>query len=80
MSDTSLDIDELYAWIDTIPLSRPKKNISRDFADGGKNLERDVIILVFFYLHFSHHSCIVHFHSASCRSYSSLSAQVCGAP
>jgi len=27
-------LDELYAWIDTIPLSRPKKNIARDFSDG----------------------------------------------
>lgn len=24
----------LYAWVDKIPLSRPKRNISRDFADG----------------------------------------------
>lgn len=24
----------LYAWIDAIPLSRPKKNMARDFADG----------------------------------------------
>jgi hypothetical protein len=24
----------LYAWIDAIPLSRPKKNIARDFSDG----------------------------------------------
>jgi len=27
-------LDDLYAWIDTIPLSRPKKNIARDFSDG----------------------------------------------
>jgi len=27
-------LDELYAWIDTIPLSRPKRNIARDFSDG----------------------------------------------
>ncbi|KAM7541938.1 hypothetical protein Aperf_G00000008844 [Anoplocephala perfoliata] len=25
---------DLYAWVDSIPLSRPKKNISRDFSDG----------------------------------------------
>ncbi len=25
----------VYNWIDEIPLSRPKKNITRDFADGG---------------------------------------------
>jgi hypothetical protein len=24
----------IYAWIDAIPLSRPKRNISRDFSDG----------------------------------------------
>ncbi|XP_048744039.2 sperm flagellar protein 1-like isoform X2 [Ostrea edulis] len=28
------ELEELYTWIDTIPLSRPKKNISRDFSDG----------------------------------------------
>lgn len=28
-------LQELYTWIDEIPLSRPKKNISRDFSDGG---------------------------------------------
>lgn len=25
---------ELYVWIDAIPLSRPKRNIARDFSDG----------------------------------------------
>ena len=36
--ETELDetaLQELYTWIDEIPLSRPKKNISRDFSDGG---------------------------------------------
>ena len=36
---SSMDEDslqELYTWIDEIPLSRPKKNITRDFSDGGK--------------------------------------------
>lgn len=28
------DMQELYQWIDDIPLSRPKKNINRDFSDG----------------------------------------------
>ena len=32
LDDTALQ--ELYSWIDTIPLTRPKKNISRDFSDG----------------------------------------------
>ncbi|CAL8101808.1 unnamed protein product [Orchesella dallaii] len=29
------DLEELYSWIDTVPLTRPKKNINRDFSDGG---------------------------------------------
>lgn len=28
------DIDEIYKWVDSVPLSRMKKNINRDFADG----------------------------------------------
>jgi uncharacterized coiled-coil protein SlyX len=28
------DIQMIYEWIDEIPLSRPKRNITRDFADG----------------------------------------------
>lgn len=34
-----LDDDELqkiYVWVDSVPLSRPKRNISRDFSDGGE--------------------------------------------
>ncbi|XP_067876734.1 sperm flagellar protein 1 isoform X1 [Heterodontus francisci] len=27
-------LQELYAWIDRVPLSRPKRNIARDFSDG----------------------------------------------
>ncbi|KAF4322363.1 hypothetical protein BBO99_00000032 [Phytophthora kernoviae] len=37
MMDLPLDDDTLqrvYAWIDEIPLSRPKKSIARDFSDG----------------------------------------------
>ncbi|XP_071949290.1 sperm flagellar protein 1-like [Antedon mediterranea] len=37
MSEQSLDeekLQELYAWIDSIPLSRPKRLITRDFSDG----------------------------------------------
>lgn len=32
------DLERLYAWIDEIPLSRFKKNLPRDFSDGGKCL------------------------------------------
>ncbi|KAM7408812.1 hypothetical protein PAMA_002505 [Pampus argenteus] len=28
------ELQDLYAWIDTIPLSRPKRHITRDFSDG----------------------------------------------
>lgn len=28
------ELQQVYRWIDQIPLSRPKRNISRDFADG----------------------------------------------
>ena len=37
MKAPELDEDEIqlvYNWVDEIPLSRPKKNITRDFADG----------------------------------------------
>ena len=29
------DLAELYRWVDTVKLSRPKRNIARDFSDGG---------------------------------------------
>ena len=32
---TEDDMQRLYQWIDEIPLSRPKRNIGRDFSDGG---------------------------------------------
>ncbi|XP_041368707.1 sperm flagellar protein 1-like [Gigantopelta aegis] len=28
------ELEDLYSWIDGIPLSRPKRNIGRDFSDG----------------------------------------------
>ncbi|XP_052771650.1 sperm flagellar protein 1-like isoform X12 [Mya arenaria] len=28
------ELESLYAWVDSIPLSRPKRNIARDFSDG----------------------------------------------
>lgn len=34
MAYTEADLQELYAWVDQIPLSRPKRSIARDFADG----------------------------------------------
>ncbi len=29
------ELQDLYMWVDGIPLSRPKRNIARDFSDGG---------------------------------------------
>lgn len=31
-----VELENLYQWIDRIPLSRPKKNVGKDFSDGGK--------------------------------------------
>jgi hypothetical protein len=31
------ELQELYTWVDKVPLSRPKRNIARDFSDGGKD-------------------------------------------
>lgn len=28
------ELHDLYQWVDTVPLSRPKRNIARDFSDG----------------------------------------------
>lgn len=30
------ELNEVYQWVDQLSLSRPKKNITRDFSDGGK--------------------------------------------
>ena len=30
------ELMSIYEWVDSVPLSRPKKNIARDFCDGGK--------------------------------------------
>lgn len=32
------ELQELYTWIDEVPLSRPKRNITRDFSDGGESV------------------------------------------
>jgi hypothetical protein len=32
---TEENLQRLYTWVDDIPLSRPKRNICRDFSDGG---------------------------------------------
>lgn len=32
---TEAELQAIYEWVDSVPLSRPKRNIARDFADGG---------------------------------------------
>ena len=37
MRAPAIDEEELqlvYQWVDSVPLTRPKKNIARDFSDG----------------------------------------------
>jgi hypothetical protein len=40
MDLTEEELKPLYMWIDQIPLSRPKRNIARDFSDGGARASR----------------------------------------
>lgn len=35
------ELEELYTWIDAAPLTRAKKNIARDFSDGGITTEHN---------------------------------------
>ena len=56
--ETEADLQDLYTWIDEIPLSRPKKNITRDFSDGG-----DIVTFVTEYLCFNHMNFSVSFGS-----------------
>ena len=37
------ELQALYAWIDEVPLSRPKKNIARDFSDGGGYIDAIIV-------------------------------------
>jgi hypothetical protein len=36
--DDEKEIEQIYEWVDSIPLSRVKKNIARDFSDGGNKI------------------------------------------
>lgn len=38
------DMQLIYNWVDEIPLSRPKKNITRDFSDGGR-MQAEVVLM-----------------------------------
>lgn len=30
------ELQDILTWVDQVPLSREKRNLSRDFSDGGK--------------------------------------------
>ena len=32
---TEAQMEEVYNWVDEVPLSRPKRNMARDFSDAG---------------------------------------------
>lgn len=38
------EMQNIYNWVDEIPLSRPKRNIARDFSDGGKYIHTNLAI------------------------------------
>ncbi len=42
---TEDEMQRLYQWIDDIPLSRPKRNIGRDFSDGGLSIYSSKIVM-----------------------------------
>ena len=59
-SDARNTLEEIYTWIDQIPFSRPRKNIARDFSDGGtphlfivqhchKNIDRNFFSCLLFF-------------------------------
>jgi hypothetical protein len=39
------EIMQIYEWVDSVSLSRPKKNIARDFSDAGTNLYNFIVLL-----------------------------------
>lgn len=36
------ELQNLYQWLDRLPLSRPKKNIAKDFSDGGRYFSKHI--------------------------------------
>lgn len=36
-------LQDLYAWIDQVPLSRSKRRIERDFSDGGFHFHKQTL-------------------------------------
>lgn len=38
VSETGDNLEEIYAWIEQMTFSKPKKNLARDFSDGGTGI------------------------------------------
>lgn len=38
------EIENLYSWLDRIEFSRPKKNVGKDFSDGGEHWKHFYIL------------------------------------
>jgi hypothetical protein len=40
-----MELENLYQWIDRMPLSRPKKNLAKDFSDAGTELKCSHVVM-----------------------------------
>jgi hypothetical protein len=62
------EMQMIYNWVDEIPLSRPKRNIARDFSDGGKiiiNKNTLIVLVAEIVKHFVPHIVELHNYSAA---------------
>lgn len=62
------DMQMIYNWVDEIPLSRPKRNIARDFSDGGKwsfSQKICIVLVAEIVKHFVPHIVELHNYSAA---------------
>jgi hypothetical protein len=62
------EMQMIYNWVDEIPLSRPKRNIARDFSDGGKiiiNKNTLLVLVAEIVKHFVPHIVELHNYSAA---------------
>ncbi len=53
------ELEKLYIWVDEIELSRPKKNMARDFSDGGKHIIHILLLKYPFSVHNNVHCLVV---------------------
>lgn len=46
------ELEEIYNWVDEVPLSRPKRNMARDFSDAGM-VQTMVVLMAELVAHFN---------------------------